>query len=73
MLIAGVAMNFLLAIVILFGFFYFGTAPIAPNFLTEKDYHSLLLPTPDVAIKNGYISATGIELTPLSGSTAQKA
>lgn len=71
-LVAGVGMNFLLAIVILFGFFYLGTAPIAPNFLTEKDYHSRLLPSPDAAIKSGYISATGIELTPLSGSIAER-
>ena len=66
-------MNFLLAISILFGFFAFGTTPIAPNFLTEKDYHSRLLPSPDAAIKSGYISATGIELTPLSGSIAAHA
>ena len=66
-------MNFLLAISILFGFFALGTTPIAPNFLTENDYHSRLLPSPDAAIKSGYISATGIELTPLSGSIAAHA
>ncbi|MDD2693360.1 MAG: M50 family metallopeptidase [Candidatus Gracilibacteria bacterium] len=71
-LIAGVTMNFLLAIVILFGFFFIGTEPIAPNFLVEKDYNSLLLPSPKKAIDTGYLVYSGIELTPLTGSVAEK-
>lgn len=65
-------MNFLLAIVILFGFFLVGTEPIAPNFLVEKDYNSLLLPSPKKAIDTGYLVYSGIELSPLTGSVAEK-
>lgn len=65
-------MNFLLAIVILSIFFVQGTAPIAPNFLTEKDYNSLLLPSPETALASGYLIHSGIELSPLSGSIAER-
>lgn len=65
-------MNFLLAIVILFGFFLVGTEPIAPNFLVDKDYNSLLLPSPKKAIETGYLVYSGIEISPLTGSIAEK-
>lgn len=65
-------MNFLLAIVILFGFFLIGTEPIAPNFLVDKDYNSFLLPSPKKAIETGYLVYSGIELSPLTGSVAEK-
>lgn len=71
-LVAGVTMNFLLAIVILCIFFVQGTAPIAPNFLTEKDYNSLLLPSPETALVSGYLIHNGIELSPLTGSIAER-
>ena len=71
-LVAGVTMNFLLAIVILFGFFLVGTSPISPNFLVEKDYDSLLLPSPEKSIEKWYLVHSGIELSPLTGSVAEK-
>ena len=51
-LIAGVTCNFLLAILIFTFSFFIGTTPIAPNFLTEKDYGSILLPAPASALKD---------------------
>ncbi len=71
-LIAWVTMNFLLAIVIFTFSFFIGTTPIAPNFLTEKDYGSILLPAPESAIKDWYFAYSGIVLTPLSGSIAER-
>lgn len=49
-LLAGVSFNFLLSIVILSIFFTVGTAPVAPNFLSDKDYGSLLLPSPKASL-----------------------
>lgn len=71
-LIAGVTFNFILAILIFTFSFFIGIAPIAPNFLTEKDYGSILLPTPETALRDGYMSYSGIVLTPLSGSIAER-
>ena len=50
-LIAGVTANFLLAIMIFTVAFSYGTTPIAPNFLTEKDYGSIFLPAPEIALR----------------------
>lgn len=70
-LIAGVMMNFLLAVIIFFVLFSIWVRPVAPNFLTEKSYDSVLLPSPDMAIEKWYLQYSGIELTPVTGSIAE--
>ena len=54
-LLAGVTMNFLLAIVIFFIFLISGASPIGPNLLLDKDYNSYFLPSFDRAVESGYI------------------
>lgn len=71
-LIAGVTMNFLLAFFIFFGLFLSGVSPIAPNFLTEKDYQSYFLPSPDDALVSGFLQYDGLSLSSLTGSIAEK-
>lgn len=72
-LVAWVTMNFLLAIVIFFGFFIIGTWPLGPNLIIDKDYGSYMLPSFDASIKSGYLTHSGLTLTPLSGSIAMTA
>ncbi len=69
-LIAGVSMNFVLAIMIFFVFFISWASPIGPNTVLEKDYGSYFLPSFEASMKSGYITHSGISLTPLSGSLA---
>ena len=72
-LIAGVTMNFLLALVIFFWFFLIGTSPLGPNLILDKDYGSYMLPSFDKSIETGYITHSGLTLTPLPGSIADLA
>ncbi len=72
-LIAWVTMNFILAIVIFFWFFIIGTSPIWPNLILDKDYGSLMLPSFDKSIETGYITHSGLMLSPLTGSIAERA
>lgn len=65
-------MNFLLAFFIFFGLFLSGVSPIAPNFLTEKDYQSYFLPSPDDALVSGFLQYDGLSLSSLTGSIAEK-
>ncbi len=71
-LVAWVAMNFLLAFCIFFGLFLSGVSPIAPNFLTQKDYQSYFLPSPENAIKSGFVTHDGLSLSSVTGSIAEK-
>lgn len=70
-LLGGVTMNFLLAIIILSVGFMVGISPIAPNFFTDKDYHSVLLPSPQTSLESRYLISSGVVLNPLSGSLAE--
>ena len=65
-------MNFLLAFCIFFGLFLSGVSPIAPNFLTQKDYQSYFLPSPENAIKSGFVTHDGLSLSSVTGSIAEK-
>ncbi len=65
-------MNFILAFFIFFALFLYGVSPIAPNFLTEKDYHSYFLPSPDDALVSGFLQYDGISLSSVTGSIAEK-
>ena len=71
-LVAGVSMNFILATVIFFWFFVSWASPIGPNTVLEKDYGSYFLPSFEASMKSGYITHSGISLTPLSGSLAMR-
>ena len=72
-LIAGVTMNFILAIVIFFWFFMTSASPIQPNTFFPKDYGSYFLPSMNESLKSWYITHSGIVLIPLSGSLAERA
>jgi membrane-associated protease RseP (regulator of RpoE activity) len=72
-LVAGVGMNFLLAIVLFTGIFLVGAKPLVPNFLSEKEYHSFFLPSIESSLVSGYIQHDGILLQPLNGGIAEKA
>ena len=71
-LVAGVTMNFLLAIAIFFWFFMTSASPIGPNLVLDKNYGSYFLPSFDESMKSGYLSHEGIVLTPLPWSIAEK-
>ena len=66
-------MNFLLAFVILSFLFWQSSPPIAVNPLADGPTHSYFLPSFDEAVESGYISYSGVELEPLSGSLAYSA
>lgn len=65
-------MNFLLAFLIFTGLLATGTAPIAPNLLTQKDYHSYFLPSLETSIASGFVTHSGLTLSALTGSIAEK-
>ena len=66
-------MNFFLAFVILSVLFWQSSSPIAVNPLADSPTHSYFLPSFDEAVESGYISYSGVELEPLSGSLAYSA
>lgn len=70
-LIAGVSMNFFLALCIFTGLFIYGTAPIA--IIPIENNHSILLPSTREAIESGYLTHSGLILTPIAWSIAEKA
>lgn len=73
-ILAGVAMNFLLAIVIFSILFFIWVKPIWVNTQFPTDREILLIPTLEQAKKSGLIqSNSGIIVQPLSGSIAEKA
>lgn len=66
-------MNFLLAFAIFTGLFWVGTSPITVMPLSDTPTHSFFLPSFSEAEAIGYISHSGILLSPLTGSVAEKA
>lgn len=66
-------MNFLLAFAIFTGLFWVGTSPITVMPLSDTPTHSFFLPSFSEAEAMGYISHSGIVLSPLTGSIAEKA
>lgn len=72
-LIAGVMMNFLLAIAIFTVLFYIGAKPIAINPLVNTPTKSFFLPSFEEAVDMWYIEHSGIEISSVSGSLAYMA
>jgi regulator of sigma E protease len=72
-LIAWVTMNFILAIVIFFGFFLSHATPIGPNLLLDKEYGSYFLPSFTRSLETWYITHSGISLAPLPWSVSSDA
>lgn len=70
-LIAWVSMNFFLAFCIFTGLFLYGTSPIA--IIPIENTQSILLPSTYEAIESGYLTHSGLMLTPLSWSIAESA
>lgn len=72
-LVAGVTMNFLLAFVIFTGLFWYGTAPVTVSPFADGPTKSFFLPSFEEAEAMGFVTYSGIVLTPLTGSIAEKA
>lgn len=70
-LVAWVSMNFVLAFCIFTGLFLYGTSPIA--IIPIQNSHSILLPSTYEAIESGYLTHSGLILTSISWSIAEKA
>lgn len=70
-ILAGVFMNFLLAIIIFSGLFMVGVEPLAVNTKFETVAQTKLIPSFDDAVKSGFIKTDGLLLSPLTGSIAQ--
>lgn len=71
-LVAGVAMNFLLAWVIFTGIFLTGAKPLAVMPINIWETNSYFLPSLEEAKKTGFVEEKGIFLTALTGSIAEK-
>lgn len=71
-LIAWVAMNFLLAWVIFSWLLWHGSSPLAVNFLLPSNYGSYFLPSIDESFDSGYLKHEGIELEPIPWGPAEK-
>ena len=69
-LIAGVAMNFLLAFLIYTGLFIYGISPM--TIIPMENMQSRILPSAHEAIESGFLTHSGIIITPLSGSVASR-
>lgn len=72
-LVAGVVMNFFLAWVIFTGIFLTGARPLAPLPLDIGPTHSYFMPSFTESLSSGFVTHSGIEITPLSGSVAERA
>lgn len=70
-LAAGVTMNFFLAFCIFTGLFLLGTSPMA--IIPMDNIHSQILPSAHEAIVSGYLSHSGLTITPVKGSIAEGA
>lgn len=64
-------MNFFLAFVIFTGLFLYGIAPMA--IIPMEGNHSLILPSAHESIESGYLTHSGLTVTSLSGSIAERA
>jgi regulator of sigma E protease len=71
-LIAWVAMNFILAWFIFTGLFWHGSSPLAVNFLLPSNYGSYFLPSIEESFDSGFLKHEGIELEPLFWGPAEK-
>lgn len=71
-LIAWVAMNFLLGWIIFTFLFFQGTSPLAVNYLLDKGYNSYFLPSVQESLESWYIIHDWILLNPMSWSTGEK-
>lgn len=71
-LVAGVTMNFVLAWILFTGLFWYGIAPVSVMPFSDKTTNSLILPSFSEAQSMGYISYSGIVISPLTGSLAEK-
>jgi regulator of sigma E protease len=68
-LAAWVTMNFFLAFCIFTGLFLYGTSPMA--IIPMDDIHSRILPSAHEAIETGYLTHSGLVVTPVKGSIAE--
>ncbi len=71
-LVAGVTMNFLLAWFVFSFLFFSGAKPLAVVPMAEKPTHSFFLPSFSEALDAGYVTYSGVSLSPLTGSIAEK-
>lgn len=72
-ILAGVFMNFLLAVVAFSVLFTVGVTPIGVNTKFPTNLHSHILPTVDDSIADGFLHTDGVALYPLKNSIAQQA
>jgi S1-C subfamily serine protease len=70
-ILAGVAFNFVLAFLIFVGLFWQGVAPLAVNSKFDTQTETLLVPTFERAVELGIFTASGIVLSPISGSPSE--
>jgi hypothetical protein len=64
-------MNFFLAFVIFTGLFLYGTTPM--TIIPMDGNQSQILPSANEALKSGFLTHGGIQISPLSGSIASRA
>jgi regulator of sigma E protease len=64
-------MNFFLAFVVFTGLFLYGTNPM--TIIPMDGNQSQLLPSTSEALKSGFLTHSGIQISPLSGSIASRA
>gem|GEM_PF-2479924 len=73
-MLAGVVMNFLLAIVIFWILFMFGIKPVGINTVIQTDTSMQLIPTMEDALASGFLEQKdGIYMIPLEDSIAKNA
>lgn len=72
-LIAGVAMNFVLAWMLFTGLFLMGAKPLSAIPFDIGKTHSFFLPSIEESLDSGYLAHSGVLMSPLSGSIAEAA
>lgn len=72
-ILAGVVMNFVFAFVIFSSLFMIGIEPLGINTKFHTTTETKLIPSFDEAVRIGLIQTDGINLSPMTGSVAQKA
>ncbi|HRI36042.1 MAG TPA: site-2 protease family protein [bacterium] len=69
--VAGVAMNFLLAFLILWGLFFWGVHPVGVNAeFPDESVESRLVPTVRQAVESGLLKTDGISIAPITKGTS---
>lgn len=71
-LVAGVVMNWILACAIFFGLFLYGVKPLTVLPIDIGQTHSYFLPSFEEAMQSGFVTHSGVTLTPLTGSLAER-